>query len=1009
MKNKWIQKMILSAAAIFSAVPAFGFNTLRIHAEKADQYGFACSAYEVDTIADNGSFVKSSCHNDFQSAQSAMNAIGHDAIVRHPASYSANSIIAMSDGYVYSYAQRDNSSTLTITQNSSSRYAKSTYISNYREMHYKGTLSYDGNGSGKVAVNAAGFEGWADLKDVDFIPGKFVRNGLSLWVGGNDATNAHEAAWQVIPHAAHYEVHQNGNYLDLFYSEYSDVPWNGLNAYRKAYYAVGPAASWMQDGSTYYSDDDVSYYTDSNLTSFAGTYYNPYQWGVLRSHSYATADQYNGFLQKNGYNSSSKLWNTGESFIRYENQYGINGMFAFAQACLESGYGTSSYAKDRNNLFGFNAVDSDPGKASYYRSIDQSINEQMSLVLRNYISTEDWRFFGSQFGNKGAGISTKYASATWYGQSIAALTYDFDKFCSGYDGTRSYPSHIKLGVINTFGVSILKTPGGDELYNAKYGSVYQEKHMVSIVGEEGDYYKIQSTDVIVDGHCLDTNSSENRLKKYDYDFDTMVGYVEKKYVDVVNDGKPQDTKQEQTQKDQKVGTVTVNRSYIRIRKGASLSADKTGEYVKDGTTYDVYEKSEADGYTWYRIGDNQWFASADDWSSFTPSETKSEEETKKPEETAKPEETPQPSPAPTPTPTTTPAPTAAPTPTQTPVPTATPAPTQKPGETAKPQEDNKSEDVDYYKEKKSDVTISGQHDMLQKLTALSYKDDNKTLHFEGYAYILDLDASADTDLEHDLVLVNMETGEQLVIKGESTVGKKVNIFDGHDYSKLYYSADVDTSRLSGSHYYLKIRVRNGSDFEELTMKTNKNFNVPDQNIGNQVMRVNTESLFLNRVEINKEVDGFDHSLIYKPTTRFSARTVKNLSVDNGILKFSGYGYIYKTPTTPSENPVYQLILTDNDGKEYKYSANTNACSVDYGSMLGFDFSTSQACYSFEQNISDLPAGDYRMYLQMQSGQYTDIVELYKFNAQISVDGEINGKKYHIDNTGVRSRLELKIE
>ena len=36
------------------------------------------------------------------------------------------------------------------------------------------------------------------------------------------------------------------------------------------------------------------------------------------------------------------------------------------------------------------------------------------------------------------------------------------------------------------------------------------------------------------------------------------------------------------------------------------------------TTYDVYETTEADGYTWYRISETGWIASEGTWVTYTP-------------------------------------------------------------------------------------------------------------------------------------------------------------------------------------------------------------------------------------------------------------------------------------------------------------------------------------------------------------------------------------------------------
>lgn len=71
----------------------------------------------------------------------------------------------------------------------------------------------------------------------------------------------------------------------------------------------------------------------------------------------------------------------------------------------------------------------------------------------------------------------------------------------------------------------------------------------------------------------------------------------------------------------KIGSVTVKVNGLRIRTDASVSSGQTG-HVQSGNSYDVYEKKTADGYTWYRIGDNQWIADENGgWTDFTDGST----------------------------------------------------------------------------------------------------------------------------------------------------------------------------------------------------------------------------------------------------------------------------------------------------------------------------------------------------------------------------------------------------
>lgn len=65
-----------------------------------------------------------------------------------------------------------------------------------------------------------------------------------------------------------------------------------------------------------------------------------------------------------------------------------------------------------------------------------------------------------------------------------------------------------------------------------------------------------------------------------------------------------------------VGKITVNVDNLNIRASASTSSDSKGHASK-GNIYDVYETTTAGGYTWYRIGEDQWIADNGSWATYT--------------------------------------------------------------------------------------------------------------------------------------------------------------------------------------------------------------------------------------------------------------------------------------------------------------------------------------------------------------------------------------------------------
>ena len=64
-----------------------------------------------------------------------------------------------------------------------------------------------------------------------------------------------------------------------------------------------------------------------------------------------------------------------------------------------------------------------------------------------------------------------------------------------------------------------------------------------------------------------------------------------------------------------IGVVTVNVDRLNIRTTPSTSGTSLGKAVS-GFTYDVYEITSGEGYTWYRIGEGQWIADNGSWVSY---------------------------------------------------------------------------------------------------------------------------------------------------------------------------------------------------------------------------------------------------------------------------------------------------------------------------------------------------------------------------------------------------------
>ncbi|MBQ7890209.1 MAG: glucosaminidase domain-containing protein [Erysipelotrichaceae bacterium] len=505
-----------------------------------------CDAYEVAWVNDSGGFDTISCHNTFEEAKSAMNQ--DDYVVRHASSKSPTKIIAIASGIAYSYPKRNGSLTMNVYQSSSyvnDHKYKVTYVVQHRELSKPETISYNGNGEGNVQLVLNGFTGYAKLSEMDLVPMKFITNGLKLTLGGQTSDNS-EDPFTLVPKQNYYSVVKNGNYTDLvfhFFSGYDGTQYT---------LTIGKAADWMSVGAVYYSADGYQFYADREMSEYLATYYNYYQFLPLRSASSISAETLDAYLATKGYTEKptstsinqltkkqSQLVNEGATFVSAQNTYGVNALMVYAMGCLESSYGRSNFAVSKNNLFGWAAIDDNPGNATAFSSISNGITEHMAYNLRGYMDITDVRYFGMHVGNKGSGFNVKYASDPYWGMKIAAIAYDIDKFSKKYDGTYTDYDVETLGLIHEFGASFLlnASVNGKILSTSEYSRYYQDNHTVVIHGETNGYYQVQFTNAILDGegNFLKHKVSGVMQNATPYDFEKSVAYMNQNSITLLTD------------------------------------------------------------------------------------------------------------------------------------------------------------------------------------------------------------------------------------------------------------------------------------------------------------------------------------------------------------------------------------------------------------------------------------------------------------------------------------------
>ena len=194
----------------------------------------------------------------------------------------------------------------------------------------------------------------------------------------------------------------DGKYVYHRYSPYTKV----MVAYHNAN---------MQVGKSYYSADGINF----------GTFKldHPFQFSNLKSRTNYTAADINRLYSLMGANDS-KLAGKGATFKAAEQRYGVNALYLVAHSALESAWGRSKIAKDKNNFFGISAYDDTPyTSATKFDDVDSGIMGAARWINSKYLHNSGYPANGAYLGNKVGGMNVNYATAPYWGESIASIMF----------------------------------------------------------------------------------------------------------------------------------------------------------------------------------------------------------------------------------------------------------------------------------------------------------------------------------------------------------------------------------------------------------------------------------------------------------------------------------------------------------------------------------------------------------------------------------------------------------
>lgn len=319
---------------------------------------------------------------------------------------------------------------------------------------------------------------------------KIQVSGYKGWINKDSASGNYDLVVVPINQVTNPSCYLVKNGFLYHYISYNMTDLNDNNGYS---IRIGKAPDFLEQGVEYYSYDGIYFYsgitrldglnklvtdlkndTNSNAVNYDKPHYNYYGYLPFRTKSNYTAEELNHFIDNNT-EDYSKLRGIGQSLIDAQDKYGVNPVLALGVAINESNWGKSSIAQEKNNLFGINAVDSNPGESAdeFATPGDSVIEFCKNYISRGYADPADWRYYGGYLGNKALGANVKYASDPYWGEKAAQHAFTLDYELSGENLNN---------LIDYDGYQIGLLTGGNDVLNSKGELLYNINPTVSGYG-----------------------------------------------------------------------------------------------------------------------------------------------------------------------------------------------------------------------------------------------------------------------------------------------------------------------------------------------------------------------------------------------------------------------------------------------------------------------------------------------------------------------------------------------
>ena len=300
---------------------------------------------------------------------------------------------------------------------------------------------------------------------------------------------------------------------------------------------------------------------------------------------------------------------------------------------------------------------------------------------------------------------------------------------------------------------------------------------------------------------------------------------------------------------------------------------------------------------------------------------------------------------------------------------------------------------------------------------LEYIKGSDNLEIKGYNTINGINNNLETDISYSIEFKNIETGDVTVQKASritdrNEMPKQVYGLDDSDYTYSWFKLDTDFSKITDGNYIMYV-ISSSDDYYSKNIISNKTYKQIDSSYSkdkNVIIR-NNYSYEGSPVELIVREKNLATKTAGTYYNQFDKYT--KFEFDGNDLHLRGLTYSYGMDLSFDSNVDRKIIFEDKITYKTYFKDLGSITTGNYEAILpeSDGLSKVRAWYDAKINLSDIPKGNYVIYLTTKS----NITDIYEFTEKLGrnlddVTKEIDGKTYSFKiDYDYGSRIEMIVK